>query len=138
MTEKVDRGRILSLIDTLRTITFTVQIIPFIYTVLYMISICVALSGGVTAQRIADVIFYVSPVFVVAHLIYSRILHLCVWHRTACLLPLIPTAMSVIDYFFPITTTGAILVNASFIIMFGLLLVSAYKVFICTKTRKTT
>lgn len=135
MTEKVDRGRILKLIETLRTITFAVQIIPFVYTVLYMLSICVALSGSPTAQRIADVVFYVSPVFIGALLIYSHILHLCVWHRTACLLPAIPMAVSIVDYFFPVTAAGAILINISFMVMFGLLLVSAYKIFYVQRER---
>ena len=106
-----------------------VQIAPFIYTIFYTISLIIALSGNIVAQRIFDAAFYVSPFFIVIHLIYSRILHLCIWHKTACVIPTVPMVMSFIDYFFCFNSHAAILIDITFIIMFGLLLVSAYNVF---------
>lgn len=129
MTEKVDRERILRLIDTLRKITLTVQVVPFIYTLFYLISLGVALSGNATAHKIVDAIFYVSPCLVLSHLLYSRILHLCIWHRTACVLPLVPMAISLFDYFFCCSYSVAIIIDIVLLLMFGLLLVAAYKVF---------
>lgn len=61
MTEKENRERVLRLIDTLRKITLTVQIVPFVYTLFYLISLGVALSGNATAHKIADAIFMCRP-----------------------------------------------------------------------------
>lgn len=124
-----DPERITKLIHTLRYITITVQFAPFIYSILYIISLIVSLSGNIVAQRFFDSAFYVSPILVGIHLIYSKILHLCVWHKTACLLPLLPIAASLVDYFFCFNTHAAIIIDSTFILMFGLLLVSAYNVF---------
>ena len=128
-TAKESPERILRLIRTLRYITLSVQFAPFVYSILYIISLIVSLSGNIVAQRFFDSAFYVSPFLVAVHLIYSRILHLCVWHKTACLLPLLPMVASFVDYFVCFNTHAAIIINSTFILMFGLLLVSAYKVF---------
>ena len=122
-------GKVFKLIGILREITFAIQIAPFIYTVLHMVSIGIALSDNPVARRFADAILYVSPVLVITHLLYSRILHLCIWHRTACLLPLIPMAVSLADYFINLGLYSAIIIDIMFILMFGLLLVAAYNVF---------
>lgn len=126
-----DRERILRLINTLRTITLTVQIAPFVYSLLYIISFVVAMSGNLQLQTAFDMLFYVSPVFIVVHLIYSRILHLCIWYRTACLLPTIPQAVSLLDYYVvDLSRAYALVFNIIMIVMFSLLLVAAYNVFL--------
>ena len=122
-------GKVFKLIGILREITFAVQVAPFVYTILHMISVGIALSNNPVVRRISDTLLYVSPILIVTHLLYSRILHLCIWHRTACLLPLIPIAVSLADYFVNFGTYSAIIINIMFILMFGLLLMAAYKVF---------
>jgi len=128
-TNREDPERILRLIRTLRYITLSVQIAPFVYTIFYIISLFISLSGNIVAQKIFDSAFYVSPFLVAAHLLYSRILHLCIWHKTACLLPLLPMVASLVDYFVVFSSRSAFFIDIVFILMFGLLLVSAYNVF---------
>ena len=126
---KDDHARITNLIHTLRYITITVQFAPFIYSILYIISLIVSLSGNIVAQRLFDSAFYVSPFFVGVHLVYSKILRLCIWHKTACILPMLPVAASLVDYFCCFNTHAAIIIDSTFILMFGLLLLGAYNVF---------
>ena len=121
--------RVSRLIGILRKITFAVLITPFIYTLMQMLTVGIALSGSIIAQLISDTLLYVSPLLIVTHLLYSRILRLCIWHRTACLLPLILMAVSLVDYFINFGTYSAIIINIVFFLMFGLLLVAAYNVF---------
>lgn len=134
MTDTATLGeRVSRLINTLRKITLAVQIVPFVYTSLYLVTIVVSMSGYPLAQLISDTILYISPILVVTHLLYSRILHLCIWHRTACLLPLVPMAVSLADYFIDFGSYSAIIIDIMFILIFGLLLVAAYKVFYVRK-----
>lgn len=103
---------------------------PFIYTVPYVVSIIASYFLSYDSARIFDTLFYVSPITVGAFLVLSRLLRLCKWHRTACILPLLPHVVSFIDYYIIELTEVAAQVN---IILFGsmavLLLVAAYNVF---------
>lgn len=118
------------LVKKLRYVTLAVQLMPFIYTVPYIISIVASYSLSYDAARIFDTLFYVSPVTVCSFLVLSRLLRLCRWHRTACILPLLPQFVSFIDYYIIELTEVAAQVN---IILFGsmavLLLIAAYNVF---------
>lgn len=119
------------LVKTLRYVTAAVQILPFVYTVLYLVALGIALFASEDVVRISDSLFYVSPVTILAFLILSRLLHLCVWHKTACILPLLPQVVSFIDYNIVELSIRAATLN---IIVFGLigvaLLFAAYKTFI--------
>lgn len=118
------------LVKTLRYVTAAVQILPFVYTVLYLVALGIALFASEDVVRISDSLFYVSPVTILAFLILSRLLHLCVWHKTACILPLLPQVVSFIDYNIVELSIRAATLN---IIVFGLigvaLLFAAYKTF---------
>ncbi len=118
------------LIKTLRYVTTAVQILPFIYTILYIISLAVSLFAPDEVVWIVDTLFYASPVTVIAFLVLSRLLRLCKWHKIACVLPIIPQAVSFIDYYVVELTELIAQVN---ICVFGsmaiLLLVAAYNVF---------
>ena len=119
------------LVKTLRYVTAAVQILPFVYTVLYLVALGIALFASEDVVRISDSLFYVSPVTILAFLILSRLLHLCVLHKTACILPLLPQVVSFIDYNIVELSIRAATLN---IIVFGLigvaLLFAAYKTFI--------
>lgn len=119
------------LVKTLRYVTAAVQILPFVYTVLYLVALGIALFASEDVVRISDSLFYVSPVTILAFLILSRLLHLCIWHKTACVLPLLPQVVSFIDYNIVELSIRAATLN---IIVFGLigvaLLLAAYKTFI--------
>ena len=125
------------LIKTFRSIVLTVQIVPFIYSALYIFSLLISISGNETAQTICDLLFYVSPFFAGVHLLYSKILHLCTWHRTACFLPIIPQGFSFLDYFvFDWENVQAILLNVLFISLFATLLISAHNTFFYDRRKK--
>lgn len=114
----------------LRNATLAVQIIPFAYTLIY---IFVLFSYGHISEEAAsalDTLFYISPIQIVGLLILSKILHLCKWHRMACVLPLFPQLVSFIDYYIiALTEIEAYVTNIITIVMSALLPVSAYKVF---------
>ena len=77
-----------------------------------------------------DTLFYVSPVTVVAFLLLSKLLHMCVWHKSACVLPLVPQAVSLTDYYIINLTVPEVWVaNTLIVVMSAILLVAAYKVF---------
>ena len=84
------------LVMILRRITMAVQVIPFVYTGLFVILFSsYFLFGKMIA--ITNYLFFISPVVVLAHLVYSRMLMLCKWHRMACALPLIPQSVDLFD-----------------------------------------
>lgn len=108
-----------------------VQLMPFVYSVLYIISLTVGLFASNDVVKMFDMLFYASPVTVLSFLVFSRLLRMCCWHRTACLLPIVPQVISFVDYYiiqFPASTLFISI--ATLIAMSILLLFSAYKIFI--------
>ena len=130
----VEQGRrtldLEGLVKKLRYVTLAVQLMPFLYTVPYIAGLIASYFLSYDAAKFFDTLFYVSPVTVCAFLVLSRLLRLCKWHRTACILPLLPQVVSFIDYYIIELTEVAAQVN---IILFGsmavLLLIAAYNVF---------
>lgn len=124
---KVDIRRFIKI---LRNITLTVQIAPFIYSALYIAVLGVYQSADENTLSILDTLFYVSPMIVAVHLVYSKILRLCAWHKTACALPVIPQVFTLIDYYVvSFSEVEAYAFNIMIISMAVLLLFAAYKVF---------
>ena len=67
---------------------------PFVYAALFIFLYgSYSVVNNETLRFIIDYAFFVSPVVVLAHYLYSRILRMCIWHRIACLLP-IPTQIA--------------------------------------------
>ena len=123
--------RIKRLIRTLRSITIAVQIAPFVFSSLYILDFALYSLMSPEAQELCDTLFYTSPMVVCALLVFSRILHLCKWHRTACALPLIPLSLSIIDYYvIELTEFEALIFDAVVAVSTVLLLVAAYNVFL--------
>lgn len=119
-----------TLVKKLRTITTVVQLLPFVYAVLYVVAMIVYLTGSEASSLVCDHLFYVSPVVVIYNLVLSRSLRLCVWHKTACLLQLFPECIGVIDRLAINLSMVAATVNVVSIIVFTLsLLLIAYNVF---------
>lgn len=80
--------------------------------------------------RLCDSLFYVSPVTVAMFLVLSKILRLCIWHRAACIVPIVPQMVSLADYYIvelPISLTA--IINILIATLLTILLFSAYKVF---------
>lgn len=104
---------------------------PFVYGFLYIICMVFYICGTTNMCKMCDSLFYVSPIMVIGLLILSRLLRLCGWHRTACIVPIIPQIVGLIDYYvieFPFTATKIIVYMS--LILTALLLICAYKVFI--------
>ncbi len=122
------------MIDRLRSAVLTVQIIPFAYSALYIVSLIIYDKFGENTQEVIDSLFYVSPIVIASFLVLSRALHLCRWHKMACSIPLIPQIVSFVDYY--IISFEEVYVhvfNGTIIAMLVLLLIAAYKVFLSPK-----
>lgn len=131
-TDNLDRRRVNleGLIKKLRDVTLAVQIMPFVCTFVYIICMIFYWFSNDTIHNILDTLFYVSPIVVVQMLILSRLLRLCMWHRVACILPVVPQFIVLLDYTLVIFSVQARLYSiATMLIMSCLLLVAAYKVF---------
>ena len=107
-----------------------VQVFPFVYTVLFIfLFTAYSLSSGVVLDLI-DYAVFVSPIVVVAHLVYSKMLKLCKWHRIACALPLIPQAVDQLDvYVFHFGHNAFVIVACTIVVTMSLFLYCIYKVF---------
>lgn len=118
------------IITKLRAITTMVQIAPFVYAFFCIAAYIMYLFASEKALFVVDLFLYISPIVVVNNLINSRILKLCIWHKTACILPLFPNAVVCFDEIIcelPVSyvTAGVFIV----IILTALLLIAAHKVF---------
>ena len=77
-----------------------VQVFPFVYAVLFILLYgSYSFITNETIRFVIDYSFFVSPIVVFAHYIYSRMLRMCVWHRIACLLPVLTQIVDVLDTF---------------------------------------
>ena len=134
MDNQEGKDRILALLEKLRSITLTVQVIPFVYTGLYTLVLCTYSLASESILEVLDTMFYVSPVVVAAFLVESRILRLCRWHKTACVLPLLPQVSVFVDrYIYEFAQRDVYMLYLVIITMAVLLLVAAYKVFLSPK-----
>lgn len=125
------QDRVRRLILTLRSITLAVQIIPFIYASLFVLDFILYASLSEQAQQVFDTLFYTSPFVAASNLVFSKILHLCKWHKTACVLPLFPQAVSFVDYYIiELTEIEALVTDFLTLTMVILLIVAAYNVFL--------
>ena len=122
---------IVGLVKKLRYVTAAVQVMPFVYSAIFIVCMLLYLFCSDEVACACDTLFYVSPVTVVSFLVLSRLLRMCVWHRTACVLPLIPQLLSFVDgnmIEFPFSAASITIVTS--IVLFAALLVAAYKTFI--------
>lgn len=119
-----------NLVKKLRTITTVVQLLPFVYASLYVVAMLVYLFGSDASSVICDHLFYISPIVVVYNLVLSKSLRLCVWHKSACLLPVFPECVGVFDRLILNLSEFAVVINLiSILVVTIVLLVSAYNVF---------
>lgn len=123
-------GKIKHLVNKLRYITLAVQIIPFVYSGLYIIAMVLYLFVSENARYVLDTLLYVSPIVVLGFLFLSIILELCKWHKTACSLPIFPQILVFIDqYVIDLTQIESYISIATPIVMGVLLLYAAYNIF---------
>ena len=124
-------GKIKHLVNKLRYVTLAVQIMPFIYSGLYIVAMILYLFVSENACCVLDTLLYVSPIVILGLLFLSRILELCKWHKTACVLPVFPQILVFIDqHIAGLTRIESYISIALPIAMGALLLVAAYNIFI--------
>ena len=119
------------LVKKLRSVTLAVQIMPFIYSALYIIALSLYWTDNSFLVTVLDTLFYVSPVTAAEFCILSKALRLCKWHKAACILPVTPQVAVLMDksvLHLSAHAVGACLITS--VIMVSVLLISAYKVFI--------
>lgn len=115
----------------LKRATIYVQFLPFIYSFFYIAILIAYPFISESTAVLLDSIFYISPMFMAGMLVLSKLLHLCRWHRTACLVPIISQVPVFIDdYIVSLSRIEAIISNSTVVVMAIILLVSAYKVFL--------
>lgn len=125
------------LVDILRKITETVKALPFIYLIIYVVYIAI---NTVTWERtigFMDYLFTISPSVTVCFLCLSRLLKLCAWHKTACVIPLTGQMESYIDSnIVQLTQNEVILINVIIGILVSGFLIMARKHF-CNGRERT-
>lgn len=137
-TKHVTLGKSSQLVLILRRITAAVQVFPFVYTGLFVFLFTAYsfIDKESVALNIIDYAVFVSPMVVVAHLVYSRMLKMCKWHRLACALPLLPQAVDQFDlYVYHFGHNAWIVVTATILITMLLFLFCIYKVFFTDEGR---
>ena len=123
--------RIKRLILTLRDITLAVQIAPFVISLLYILGITAQLLFSGDTSWLFSIILYTPPPIILIMMIFSRMLHLCKWHRLACALPLVPFCFTMIDaYLIELSDIAVWILNGLAIAMIIMLLMAAYNVFL--------
>jgi len=123
--------RIERLVSVLRLNTRIVQVLPFAYLLLLAIYLLVERSLPVWALRLADNLLNVPVIAVFIFLVLGKLLKLCAWFRTACLLPLSVKAECWIDSFvFTFTQREVVILNTLFGVLFlSFVVVSFYHFF---------
>ena len=115
----------------LKRTTIYVQFLPFVYSFFYIAILTIYPFISEQAAVLLDSIFYISPMFMAGMLVLSKLLHLCRWHRMACLVPIISQVPVFLDdYIVPLTRIEAIISNSTVAVMTIVLLMAAYKVFL--------
>lgn len=114
----------------MRRITRAAQLLPFAYLVLYAAVLLTEafLPDGLFC--IVDDIACVSPASVGAMLLAARMLKLCVWHKTACLLPMASRVTEYIDnYIITFTQNEVVIINTLLGLAVLAFIVAAYRHF---------
>lgn len=119
------------LVSKLRYITLAVQIMPFVYSFIYILCLVAYLFCSEPILVLLNTLSYVSPVVIIGFLIESKILKLCKWHKTVCILPILPQILVFVDYYIiELTEIEAYIAIATPIALSILLLIAAYNVFV--------
>ena len=119
-----------SLVEILRRVTRVTQIAPFLFLLFLALYLLTEYFLPDWALRIADSVLNV-PVYVVACMLgFGRLLKLCRWYITACLLPLLTKVSSYVDsYIITLWQEEVLIVNTILGVVYLVFLVCAYRHF---------
>lgn len=96
-SQRVNADEILRSIKILRNVTKIVKVAPFIYVLIYLLTMPLYVYCEGEILDIVDMAIYMSPLMVILLIIMSYSLKFCVWHRSQCLLPTISQAFVYVD-----------------------------------------
>lgn len=126
----MNEQQILGIINIARRGTSVVKIIPFVQACIYIVCRISSLFVSDNVQSLLDLLLYVSPLQVVFSLILSKTFKLCKWHKTECVLPLVPFSLVIFDTYIYELSRIALAVNITAIVCVLILsVVNAYFVF---------
>lgn len=130
MVNPVQRSAADRLVAVLRRVTRTAQLLPFAYLAVYAFMLLTESFLPEGVYCIVDDIACVSPLSVGAMLTASHILRLCVWHRAACVFPMLSRVTEYIDtYLITLTQNEVVLINTLMGIGVVAFIVAAYRHF---------
>ena len=133
----IGQADILRIVKILRNATKVVKLMPFIYTIVYILCMVGYLLFSDEVATLLDMMFYVSPISIIFSLSLSRILKMCIWHRMECALPLLPTLLVFTDEFIKQFTVLYAYINVILISFLCIAsLINAYFVFIKPKNNE--
>lgn len=136
MDQQDQRNAVKKVLRVLSNITVAVKVTPFIYSAIFVVVYFIYSFAGDNVLDVLDVLFYMSPIAIIIMLIYSRILEFCIWHRIACVIPMIPQIIDLIDSHYEFTQIEVLSINLLCVMLTILLIFSAYKVFFKDERRK--
>ena len=118
------------LVAVMRKVTRTAQLLPFAYLALYAVVLLTESFLPETLFCIVDDVACVSPLSVGIMLTASHILRLCVWHKTACVLPMLSRVTEYIDTcIITFTQNEVVLINTLLGIAVLVFIIAAYRHF---------
>ena len=124
------RGAVSRLVAVLRKVTRIVQLLPFVYLLLLSVYLLTEYFLPDWALGIADNVLNAPVVAIIGLLGVGKLLKLCAWFRTACLMPILPKIESWVDSFVITFTQEEILcINISIGIIALVFLVAAIRHF---------
>ena len=125
-----NQGAVSRVISILRRVTRWVQLAPFIYLVLYGLYMCFCAFIPEGIACLVDGIMTTSPILTTGLLFLSRVLKLCNWHKTACLLPPASQVETFVDsYLFTFTQNEIIFINTALGILSLAFIIRAHRHF---------
>ena len=130
-------GAVSSLVRILRKITRIVQLAPFAY--LFLLGIVLLLESTLPdwALRLMANLLDAPVYTTIGMLLFERILKLCVWFRTACLLPFTTKVGGYVDSFvYTFTQNEVVLVNTLLGITFLLYIYLSFRHFFHGRAEK--
>lgn len=135
MDSQDQRSAVSFVLSVLRKITRAAKFLPFLYLAVFgLVSICEVWTAE-EQNELINTLLYIPPPIVFLSLFLSKILKLCIWHKTACLIPTLSQIEGFIDqYVFQFTQEEIVLINTSIgVISIAFIFIAYRKIFYGTK-----
>ena len=116
--ERQDRESVLQkVVNRFKSAMRTVKAMPYLFLLAYVFCLAISCTRNIILISIVDVIYGASVWLCAFMLILSKRFGLCVWHKVACIIPMISLLVSVIDGFiFRFAYEDLVFINMSIII----------------------